>query len=57
MGLNSISFQEINAYMQSTGTPLNKDEVILIKKLSHAYLSGLNDTDPQSKSPYTPPEK
>lgn len=57
MGLSPISFTEINAYMQSTSTPLNKDEVLLIRQLSQAYLSGLNDTDPQSKAPYTPPEK
>jgi hypothetical protein len=52
MGLVSISFQEIDAYMSRCQINLSGDEVLLIKKMSQAYCSQVQNKDPSAKAPY-----
>ena len=51
-GLIALDFTEINAYIQSTNTPLLPFEVLLLKKLSNAYVSQSYDKDPLAFPPY-----
>lgn len=50
MGAVSLSFTEIKAYIDTTDTPLTGDEVLLIKRMSQAYVSELNDKNPNKQS-------
>ena len=52
MGIFPITFTEINAYIQSTNTPLNRQEVLLIKRMSSAYVSEVSDKNPNKLAPY-----
>jgi hypothetical protein len=52
MGLSPLSFTEIKAYMELTASPLTPDEVLLIRKMSQAYVSNVQNRDPQTKPPY-----
>ena len=52
MGISAISFSEIDAYMSRCQIHLSGDEVMIIRKMSQAYVSNINDKDPQSKPPY-----
>lgn len=52
MGLSPISFQEIDAYMSLCEVYLSGDEVLIIRKMSQAYVSHLQDKDPNSKPPF-----
>lgn len=54
MGMIPLSFQEIKAYMELTNTPLNSDEVMLIREMSQAYIAELNDTRNEREAPYSP---
>lgn len=56
MGVYPLTFTEINSYIQSTNTPLNRQEVLLIKRMSSAYVSELNDKNPNKLPPYTTSE-
>ena len=51
-GYIPLTFQEIYAYMQATQTPLNSEEVLLIKKMSEAYVAQSYDKDPMARMPY-----
>ncbi len=51
-GAIPLDYTEINAYIQSTNTPLLPFEVLLLKKLSNAYVSQSYDKDPLSFPPY-----
>ena len=52
MGLVPLSYTEINAYIQSTNTPLSGDEVLLIRELSEIYCSYSNNKNPTLQSPF-----
>lgn len=54
MGMIPLSFQEIKAYMELTNTPLNSDEVMLIREMSQAYIAEINDTRNEREAPYSP---
>lgn len=54
MGIVSLSFTEIDAYNRLTNSCLNGDEVLIIKRMSSAYVSELNDRSPNKKAPYKP---
>ena len=47
MGISAISFSEIDAYMSRCQIHLSGDEVMIIRKMSQAYVSNINDKDPQ----------
>lgn len=51
-GLIPLDFTEINAYMQSTNTPLLPFEVLLLKKLSSIYVMQSRDDNINSQPPY-----
>lgn len=53
MGMIPLTFQEIESYMRITNTPLNSDEVIIIRQMSQLYIQEINDTNPESKAPYS----
>lgn len=53
MGMIPLSFQEIKAYIELTHTPLNSDEVMLIRQMSQAYIAELNDTRNEREAPYS----
>lgn len=53
MGMIPLTFQEIKAYMELTNTPLNSDEVMLIREMSQAYIAELNDTRNEREAPYS----
>lgn len=50
-GFMPLTFQEINAYMQCTSTPLTPDEVLILKDMSNEYCKFINDKNPSTKSP------
>ena len=52
MGLVPISFGEIKAYMELTATPLTPDEVMIIRRMSQAYVNNVQNKDPNAKPPY-----
>ena len=52
MGITSLSFQEIQAYNDLTNAQLSPDEVLIIKKMSVAYVSQSNDKNPHKSPPY-----
>ena len=52
MGLTSLSFLEIKAYIELTETALSSDEAMIIKRMSQAYVNELQDKDTMKKSPY-----
>lgn len=52
MGTIPLSFTEINAYIQATLTPLNRSEVIIMRRMSMAYVSELNDRNPNKLAPF-----
>ena len=52
MGLTSLSFLEVQAYIELTDTALSADEVLIIKRMSQAYVNELQDKDTMKKSPY-----
>lgn len=52
MGLTSLSFLEIQAYIELTDTALSADEVLIIKRMSQGYVNELQDKDTLKKSPY-----
>lgn len=56
-GLVPLDFTEINAYMQSTNTELLPFEVILLRKLSNAYVSQSYDKDVNAVPPYATVKK
>jgi hypothetical protein len=51
-GALPLSYKEIHSYMETTKTPLNPEEVYLIREMSMSYLSQLNNNDPSAKMPY-----
>lgn len=50
MGVVALSFTEIKAYMDITDTPLTCDEVLIIKRMSQAYVAELSDKNPNKQS-------
>ena len=56
-GLVPLDFTEINAYMQSTSTELLPFEVLLLRKLSNAYVSQSYDKDVNAVPPYATVKK
>ena len=56
-GLVPLDFTEINAYMQSTSTELLPFEVLLLRKLSNAYVSQSYDKDVNALPPYATVKK
>ena len=56
-GLIPLDYTEINAYMQSTNTELLPFEVLLIKKLSNAYVSQSYDKEVNAIPPYATVKK
>ena len=56
-GLVPLDFIDINAYMQSTSTDLLPFEVLLIRKLSNAYVSQSYDKDVNAVPPYATVKK
>lgn len=52
MGAVPLSFHEIDAYNRLTYASLSADEALLIRKMSSAYCSELNDRNPRKKPPY-----
>ena len=53
MGITALSYTEIKAYRDLTETPLNSDEVMLIRQMSQSYVSYVQNKDPQKKAPYS----
>ncbi len=53
MGMIPLTFQEIESYMRITNTPLNSDEVMIIRQMSQAYIAELNDTRNEREAPYS----
>jgi len=53
MGITALSFTEIKAYSDLTETPLNSDEVLLIRQMSQAYCSNVQTKDPSANAPYS----
>lgn len=53
MGMIPITFQELDSYCRRTNTDLNSEESILIIQMSRAYIQEINDTNPESKAPYS----
>lgn len=56
MGLSPISFQEIDAYMKRCEIHLSGDEVLIIRKMSQAYVSNVQNKDPHAKPPFGEPK-
>jgi len=56
-GIYPLTYQEIYAFMKATKTPLNEDEVILLKNMSQSYVTHIKITDPSYKMPYTSTKK
>lgn len=56
-GLVPLDFTEINAYIQSTNTELLPFEVLLLRKLSNAYVSQSYDKDVNAIPPYATVKK
>jgi len=52
MGISPLSFIEIKAYIELTETPLNADEVMLIRQMSQGYVSEVQDKNPNKHAPY-----
>ena len=52
MGITTLSYTEIKAYSDLTETPLNADEVSIIRMMSKEYCSYLQNRDPNIKAPY-----
>jgi len=52
MGLSAISFQEIDAYMARCNVSLSGDEVLLLKRMSQAYVINVQNKDPKAQPPY-----
>lgn len=52
MGLSSISFQEIDAYMTRCDVYLSGDEVLILRRMSQAYVNKVSDKNHNSKPPY-----
>ena len=52
MGINALSFLEIQAYMQLTDSSLTAEEVLIIKKMSQAYVNELQDKNSIKKAPF-----
>ena len=53
MGGITLSFKEINAYMQSMDIPLTRHEILILRRMSSYYLSYSGNKDPSTKMPYT----
>ena len=53
MGIIALTFQEIESYMRITNTPLNSDEVMIIRQMSQLYIKEINDTNQDSKTTYS----
>lgn len=53
MGIIPLTFQEIESYMRITNTPLNSDEVMIIRQMSQVYIAELNDTRNMREAPYS----
>lgn len=51
-GMIPLSFSEIWAYMQSTKTDLHPEEVMIIRKMSQAYVMQSKETQPNVDMPY-----
>ena len=56
MGITALSFTEIKAYKELTETPLNADEVSIIRMMSQAYCASVQLKDPNAKAPYSTAE-
>lgn len=55
LGPCSLTYQEINAYMQSTGTHLQPWEIKILRHLSNAYVSeSYKSTDANCPPPWQP---
>ncbi|MFZ9660175.1 MAG: hypothetical protein ACO29X_06480 [Arcobacteraceae bacterium] len=52
-GLIPLTFQELQAYIQTTQTPLNSWEVNTLKKLSQSYVSQTYDKGINTLPPYS----
>jgi len=53
MGITALSFTEIKAYSDLTETPLNSDEVMLIRNMSKEYCTNVQNKDPSKQAPYS----
>ncbi len=52
MGVTSLSYQEIEAYIRLTNASLSPNEVLLIKQMSSLYASYCQEKNPNAKIPY-----
>ncbi len=52
-GYISLSFQEINSYIQSIGVNLDAWECVWLKELSTAYVNESYDKSPTKFAPYS----
>jgi len=52
MGIVSVSFQEIEAYVRLTNSSLSPDEVLLLKQMSSAYVAYSQEKNPNAILPY-----
>lgn len=53
MGATPLSFTELHAYNCATGSGLNGEEILLLRKMSSAYCAELNDKNPTKKAPFS----
>ena len=53
MGITPISFTEIKNYIEVTESSLTGDEALLLRQMSSYYCSHLQDSNPNSKAPYS----
>ncbi len=52
MGINALSFLEIQAYINTTETSLTAEEVLIIKRMSQAYVNEVQDKNSMKKAPF-----
>ena len=53
MGIVPISFTEIKNYIEVTESSLTGEEVIIMRKMSEQYCKYVQDSNPNTKPPYT----
>jgi len=47
----TISWQEINAWLQATGTAATREELVMLRKLSGEYVAQYNRSDNPNEPP------
>lgn len=57
MGQIPLSFKEIEAYINTTNTPLNAQEVMIIRKCSQSYVGQMQKKSPLETIPFDNDEK